>query len=136
MFYFLLDHVWIILRSFWDHFGIILGSCLDHVGIVLGSFWDHFGIILDQFRIQFGSFCNHFGIILGSRLIFLGPTDKKIVILARISKCCHSPVFPTSRWGGGRIVYLLLAITQSAVCPRPAGKMGKSALLGNWNRIT
>ena len=28
------------------HFWIILGSCCDHVGIILESFWNHFGTIL------------------------------------------------------------------------------------------
>ena len=34
------------MESFWDHFGVILGSFWDHFGIVLGSFWNHFGIVL------------------------------------------------------------------------------------------
>ena len=40
----------IIFESFWDHFGIILGSLFgifwDLFGIILGSFWDHFEEIL------------------------------------------------------------------------------------------
>ena len=40
----------IIFTSFWDHFGIILGSLFgifwDLFGIILGSFWDHFEEIL------------------------------------------------------------------------------------------
>ena len=31
----------IILRSFWHHFKIILGSFSDHVGIIFASFWHH-----------------------------------------------------------------------------------------------
>ena len=62
----------IILGSFWDYFGIILGSFWDHFGIVLGSFWDHFGIIFgyfwDHFVIILGSFWNHFGIVFGQFL--------------------------------------------------------------------
>ena len=38
------DHFGIILGSFWDHYGIIMGSCWDHYGIIMDSFWDHFGI--------------------------------------------------------------------------------------------
>ena len=63
------------LTSFWDDFGIILGSCRDNVGIILKSFWHrvgiiwgyllhHVGIILDsfwdQFRISEASFWVHF----------------------------------------------------------------------------
>ncbi len=48
------------LRSFWDDFVMIWGSYLDHVGIVLESFWDHVAILF-----VFAQLCVYFGIIVG-----------------------------------------------------------------------
>ena len=45
----------VILKSFSDNFGIILGSCWGHFGVTLGSSLDHFGIML-------GSLWGHFGV--------------------------------------------------------------------------
>ena len=36
----------IVLRLFWYHFGIVLGSFLRSFLIILGLLWDRFGIIL------------------------------------------------------------------------------------------
>ena len=37
------------LKSFWNHFGTILGLFLNHVGIIFGSCWNHVGIMLGLF---------------------------------------------------------------------------------------
>ena len=60
-----LDHFWIIMRSFGNHFAIILGSLwgnfewvwahfawlCDHIGMTFGSLWDDFGITLRSFGV-------------------------------------------------------------------------------------
>ena len=56
------------MGSIWYHFGIDLGSLLghfdsfssfwDHFGIILGSLWDHFGIKLGTLREHFGQKMN------------------------------------------------------------------------------
>ena len=77
------DEFGIILPSFDDHFGIMLGSCLAPFCMMevpfLGSCWDLFldqvGVILVSFCINsavmlvyvtLGQFWDHFGIIFGS----------------------------------------------------------------------
>ena len=57
------DGFLVFFRSFWNHFGTVLGSFWDRFGIILGSFWDHFVIILGSF---WASFWDRFGISLGS----------------------------------------------------------------------
>ena len=47
----------IILKSWWEHFEILVGSFWNHGGIILKSWWDHFEILG-------GSFWNLGGIIL------------------------------------------------------------------------
>ena len=53
----LLNYLGVMLESFWEHVGIVLGSCLDapeiildfsrnHFAITLETCWDHVGIIL------------------------------------------------------------------------------------------
>ena len=58
------------LTSFWDDFGIILGSCRDNVGIILKSFWHHVGFMLALFGLRvgiiWGYLLHHVGIILDS----------------------------------------------------------------------
>ena len=64
------------MDSFWNRFGIVLGSfwyrfgkCWDRVGIALGSFWDSgivVGSFLNRFGIGSGSFRDRFGIVLES----------------------------------------------------------------------
>ena len=58
------------MKSFWDRFGIVLGSFWNRFGIVLASFWDRFGIVLGSFWDRFGivleSFWDRFGIVLGT----------------------------------------------------------------------
>ncbi len=64
------NHLWVMLWSFWDNVGIMLGSFGDmflliweyvsgNIWGMLGSFWDRCGIML-------GSFGERVGIILGS----------------------------------------------------------------------
>ena len=93
----------IIFVSLWDHVGIIFRSIWNRFGIIFGSIWDQFGIILGLFSDEFGIILGSFRIILGSFLIILGAGDKTIIIRARISRSCHRPFFPISRWGGGEL---------------------------------
>ena len=75
-----LDHLGIILESFWGHVRIILdsfwGSLWGHVGVILGIFWGG-GVVVGSFwvsrGIHFGLMLGNFGFILAHSGLILAP---------------------------------------------------------------
>ena len=59
----LLDHVGIMLGSFWDQLLVTLGWCWNHLGISVEWRWKPVGIILEPLL---GYISDHVGIILAS----------------------------------------------------------------------
>lgn len=78
----------IVLVSFWDRFGVVLGSFWDGFGLVVVTLWHRFGIVLESFL---RSFWFRFGIVLAP--FWYRPSQNVFSLLLAIMTWC-------SQYGG------------------------------------